>query len=77
MPMPVDAVTVVLYNAMVALAGQELDSVSYDQLLLAVAAFFCVSLGGLAIGIVFGIITALITKHTSELPGESPSPNAP
>ncbi|XP_037077775.1 Na(+)/H(+) exchanger beta-like [Pollicipes pollicipes] len=67
-----DAVTVVLYNAMVAFAGQDGEVITYDQLLLAVAAFFCVSLGGLTIGIIFGVLTAIITKHTSELPVVEP-----
>ncbi|XP_043201773.1 sodium/hydrogen exchanger 2-like isoform X2 [Amphibalanus amphitrite] len=62
-----DAVTVVLYNAMVVFANSEDVPVTYDQVLLAIAAFFCVSLGGLAIGIVFGVLTAIITKYTPDV----------
>ncbi|XP_037077442.1 Na(+)/H(+) exchanger beta-like, partial [Pollicipes pollicipes] len=62
-----DAVTVVLYNAMVAFTGMEGEDIAYDQILLAVAAFFCVSLGGLAIGIIFGVLTAVITKYTPDV----------
>ncbi len=40
------------------------------QVLKGIAAFFTVSLGGLLIGIVFGILTSLVTKHTKHVRGE-------
>lgn len=39
------------------------------QIAVGIAAFVCVSLGGLCIGIIMGIFTALITKHTEEVRG--------
>lgn len=44
-------------------------NVSGEQYLLGVASFFTVSLGGLVIGIFFGLITALITRTTREVRG--------
>lgn len=63
-----DAVTVVLYNAMVAFTGSQDHAPESDQILMAVAAFFAVSLGGLAIGVAFGIVTAIVTRFTSDVP---------
>ena len=62
--------TVVLYNAMVVFANSEDVPITYDQILLAVAAFLCVSLGGLLIGIIFGLLTAVITKYTPDVRGK-------
>jgi len=39
------------------------------QIVLAVVSFFTISLGGLGIGIVIGILTALVTKYTSHVRG--------
>jgi len=63
-----DAVTVVLYTMMVAFATS--DHVTGEQYALGLAAFFTVSLGGLFIGIICGLITALITRTTSEVRGD-------
>jgi sodium/hydrogen exchanger 3 len=60
-----DGVTVVLYNTMVALSGQ--DKIEYDQYILAFFSFFTVVLGGLAIGVIVGIMSALILKFTMEV----------
>ncbi|XP_033760416.1 LOW QUALITY PROTEIN: sodium/hydrogen exchanger 2-like [Pecten maximus] len=57
-----DAVTVVLYNTMKEF--NEMPSVTSDQVFLGLAAFFVVSLGGLCIGILLGVLTAIITKYT-------------
>lgn len=60
-----DAVTIVLYMMMVGFSKAEYITV--EQVGTGVAAFICVSLGGLAIGVAMGVITALITKHTKEV----------
>ncbi|KAG8183644.1 hypothetical protein JTE90_005631 [Oedothorax gibbosus] len=60
-----DAVTIVLYMMMVTFSKAEY--ITAEQIALGIAAFLCVSLGGLAIGILMGIVTALITKHTEDV----------
>lgn len=60
--------TVVLYTTMVTFA--ELPEVHGEQYVLAVLAFFTVSLGGLSLGVVFGLVTALITRTTQDVRGE-------
>lgn len=60
--------TVVLYTTMVTFA--ELPEVHGEQYVLAVLAFFTVSLGGLSLGVVFGLVTALLTRTTEEVRGE-------
>ncbi|XP_013384035.1 Na(+)/H(+) exchanger beta isoform X2 [Lingula anatina] len=60
-----DAVTVVLYNTMKSFLG--IHEADVGQIFLAVAAFFTVSLGGLAIGVVLGILTAFGTKFTEHV----------
>ncbi|GIY33028.1 hypothetical protein CDAR_514871 [Caerostris darwini] len=60
-----DAVTIVLYMMMVGFSKAEY--ITADQIALGFAAFICVSLGGLAIGLVMGVVTALITKHTQDV----------
>ncbi len=57
-----DGVTVVLYNTMVVLAGQE--HVEYTQYILAFFSFFTVVFGGLTVGVVVGALTAFILKFT-------------
>ena len=61
--------TVVLYTMMVAFAEMK-GNVSGEQYLLGIATFFTVSLGGLVIGIFYGLITALITRTTREVRGK-------
>ncbi|GFS30363.1 hypothetical protein TNIN_159401 [Trichonephila inaurata madagascariensis] len=60
-----DAVTIVLYMMMVGFSKS--DYITAEQIGLGFAAFICVSLGGLAIGLIMGVITALITKHTEDV----------
>ncbi|XP_054720278.1 Na(+)/H(+) exchanger protein 7-like isoform X2 [Uloborus diversus] len=60
-----DAVTIVLYTMMVGFS--KADYITAEQVAVGIAAFICVSLGGLAIGILMGIFTALITKHTEDV----------
>ncbi|XP_022254771.1 Na(+)/H(+) exchanger protein 7-like [Limulus polyphemus] len=60
-----DAVTVVLYTMMVGLSST--PYITAEQIALGVASFLCVSLGGLLIGIVMGVITALVTKQTQHV----------
>ncbi|KAK4003341.1 hypothetical protein OUZ56_005109 [Daphnia magna] len=61
-----DAVTVVLYSMMVAFAQME-GHVGGEQYVLGFVSFFTISLGGFGIGIVCGLLTALITRTTSEV----------
>ncbi|XP_077987983.1 sodium/hydrogen exchanger 1-like [Glandiceps talaboti] len=58
-----DAVTVVIYRMMVAFLG--MPSVPASQIGLGVLSFFIVSLGSLALGILCGVLSAVITKYTS------------
>lgn len=64
-----DAVTVVLYTMMVVFAGME-GNVGGEQYALGIVSFFTISLGGLAIGILCGLLTALITRTTSDVRGK-------
>ncbi|KAI9561927.1 hypothetical protein GHT06_012889 [Daphnia sinensis] len=61
-----DAVTVVLYSMMVVFAQME-GNVAGGQYALGIVSFFTISLGGLGIGILCGLLTALITRTTSEV----------
>ena len=63
-----DAVTVVLYSMMVAFAGME-GHIGGEQYVLGFVSFFTISLGGFGIGILCGLLTALITRTTSEVRG--------
>ncbi|KAJ8310371.1 hypothetical protein KUTeg_012236 [Tegillarca granosa] len=60
-----DAVTVVLYNMMIEF--NKMPQIPVEQIFLGIAAFFVVSLGGLTIGVLFGILTAIITKYTKHV----------
>ena len=62
-----DGVAVVLYNMMSVFAGMEAKGieVTSTQVLLGFGSFFTVAFGGLAIGLMYGFLTALITKLTS------------
>lgn len=57
-----DGVTVVLYNMMKTL--NVMEEITADQVILGVLQFFVVSMGGLVIGILFGALTAIVTKYT-------------
>ncbi|CAH8604345.1 unnamed protein product [Heterobilharzia americana] len=60
-----DAITIVLYDIMVAFTGRE--EVTGKQIFIGVMSFFTVSLGGLLIGVLFGVLTCLITRIRSHL----------
>ncbi|XP_013773485.2 Na(+)/H(+) exchanger protein 7-like [Limulus polyphemus] len=60
-----DAVTVVLYTMMVGLSSTQY--ITAGQIALGGASFLCVSLGGLLIGVLMGVITALVTKQTQHV----------
>lgn len=62
-----DAVTLVLYNTIVIFC--DMPVIPGGQYGLAVLAFFTVSCGGMAVGAIFGLLTALITKTTQECRG--------
>ncbi|CAH8611802.1 unnamed protein product [Schistosoma rodhaini] len=60
-----DAITVVLYEIMIAFTGK--DNITGTQIGIGIASFFTVSFGGLFIGVLFGILTCLITRIRSHL----------
>jgi len=62
-----DGVAVVLYNMMSVFADMEARQVPVTEahVLLGCASFITVAFGGLTIGLVFGLLTAVITKFTS------------
>jgi NhaP-type Na+/H+ or K+/H+ antiporter len=62
-----DAVTIVLYNTIVTFC--DMPVIPGSQYGLAVLAFFTVSCGGIAVGAVCGLLTALITRTTQECRG--------
>ena len=66
-----DGVAVVLYNMMNTFAEMVHSGVEVTptEISLGLVSFLTVALGGLAVGIVMGFITALITKSTSEVRG--------
>ncbi len=60
-----DGVTVVLYNTMLALGGQE--TIDYTQYILAFFSFFTVVFGGLGVGVIVGALSAFILKFTTHV----------
>ncbi|CAH8821524.1 unnamed protein product [Trichobilharzia szidati] len=60
-----DAVTVVLYDIMDTFTGKK--AVTGGEIIVGVVSFFTVSFGGLLVGVVFGIVTCLITRIKSRL----------
>ncbi|XP_018652696.1 putative sodium/hydrogen exchanger [Schistosoma mansoni] len=60
-----DAITIVLNNIMIVFNNNE--QLSSIQIFIGIASFFTVSFGGLFIGVLFGIITCLITRIHSHL----------
>ncbi|XP_063239988.1 Na(+)/H(+) exchanger beta-like [Bacillus rossius redtenbacheri] len=60
-----DAVTVVLYTTMEAFS--KMAEVPAEQYGLATLAFFTVSLGGCAVGVLLGLLSALITRATGDV----------
>ena len=66
-----DGVSVVIYKTMSTFNEMKPEDVTGLQIFLGFLSFFSVSLGGLAIGLLMGIITSLITRTTNEVRGES------
>ncbi|XP_023342389.1 Na(+)/H(+) exchanger protein 7 [Eurytemora carolleeae] len=64
-----DGVAVVLYNMMNAFAGLESTGAEVTGLhiITGIGSFFTVALGGLFVGFVFGLITAVVTKYTTDI----------
>ncbi|KAE9551548.1 hypothetical protein FO519_005241 [Halicephalobus sp. NKZ332] len=60
-----DAVTVVCYNLIQDFKG--LETIRLYDCFLGFLAFICVSFGGLIIGLIFGILSTLITKFTNHV----------
>ncbi|RCN37308.1 sodium/hydrogen exchanger 3 domain protein [Ancylostoma caninum] len=60
-----DAVTVVCYNLLIEFKA--LDSIGFLDCFIGFLAFLCVSLGGLAIGLFFGFLSAFVTKFTKDV----------
>ena len=58
-----DGVTVVLYNTMVALNGLE-PNIPHGQFVLSFLSFFSVVGGGLLIGFIVGVLSAISCKYT-------------
>ncbi|XP_052104403.1 Na(+)/H(+) exchanger beta-like isoform X2 [Mytilus californianus] len=61
-----DAVTVVIYNMMKTFNLMK-PEIPVSEVFLGIVSFFVVSFGGIAIGVVFGMITAVITKYTEHV----------
>ena len=68
-----DGVALVLYNMMNVFAEMQHHGlqISTVDISLGVVSFFTVALGGLFIGLVMGVLTALITKTTTHVRGRS------
>jgi NhaP-type Na+/H+ or K+/H+ antiporter len=66
-----DAVTIVLYT--VTLELSTIKQVGVEDILLGFISFFAVALGGAALGVVCGLLAALITKHTEGARGRHES----
>lgn len=60
-----DAVTVVLYHLFEEFAG--FDQVTFKDIFLGFLSFFVVSLGGVFVGVVYGIIAAFTSRFTSHI----------
>lgn len=60
-----DAVVITIYNVITTITS--VGVVNVTDILMGIASFFSVSLGGVSVGIAFGIITALITKTTKKV----------
>ena len=63
--------SVVIYKTMNTFNEMEPSDITAFQILLAFLSFFTVALGGLAIGILMGVITSLITRTTNQVRGEA------
>jgi len=61
-----DGVAVVLYKMMTAFAGMEYqgDDINAGHILIGICSFLTIALGGLAIGIIVGLLVSLLTRLT-------------
>nr|CAD2157395.1 unnamed protein product [Meloidogyne enterolobii] len=57
-----DAVTIVLYHTLHAMAAAGVDAIFWTDYLLAVIAFFWVSVGGIVVGALWAVLTGIVTK---------------
>jgi NhaP-type Na+/H+ or K+/H+ antiporter len=66
-----DGVALVFYNMMNVFAeiNYNGNAITGVHIALGLASFFTVALGGLLIGVIMGVLTALITKTTTEVRG--------
>ena len=64
-----DGVAVVLYTMMNSFAGMTMsgEDIVVVDIVLGVTSFFTIAIGGLVVGILGGLITAVITKYTQEV----------
>ena len=62
-----DAVTVVIYHMMETFTEIGVDNLKVLDILSGIANFLCVSLGGTTIGVLFGLLTAFVTKYTDHV----------
>ncbi len=62
-----DAVVIVLHHLMSAFVTVEI--VTARDVIKGFISFFLISGGGLAVGIIFGVLTAIITLHTTNVRG--------
>ena len=60
-----DAVTVVLYKIVVNFLGR--DDVRAQDIFIGIAAFFIINTGGIIVGLVFGVVSCLMTRIPSHL----------
>ncbi|VDM94730.1 unnamed protein product, partial [Onchocerca ochengi] len=61
-----DAVTIVMYHALAAMAKIEPENLEADDFIKALISFFLVSFGGILIGIVGATVTGLVTKYSNK-----------
>ena len=64
-----DGVTVVLYKVM--LTFITVEDITADQIILGIVKFFVMCFGGLLIGVIAGVVTALLTRLTVNVGGNS------
>lgn len=62
-----DAISIVLYNLFVGLSLVEEALPLWEVIVLAVGKFIYVSLGGVAMGLIWGLIASFITKYTRKI----------
>ena len=62
-----DAVTVVIYHMMETFTEIGAENLEITDIFSGIASFFCVSIGGTAIGVLFGLLTAFVTKYTDHV----------